>query len=515
MIGKMTELVQNPAHSPGLSGLFDNLYQIAEILTAIPDRTRFLEVMLQTARRCFLANQAAILSYHQRTKRWFLEASVGLDETAIEDLKGMSWTVIERTSVDRSGLLINDARTHEITRDRPSICAYNILSVLTAPIFDNRGLWGVLYLANTSIPRAFDADSQKQVAKFTSFAGIAIQRCEDLVRLSSPLRPPSDDSAEPSPGLFEFKNPKMREVMASLQQAANTDIPVLLGGETGTGKDFLARWIHDHSPRRKGPFEHINCAAITMTLQESELFGIESGVATGVSFHEGKLKIADSGTVFLNEIGELPLSTQSKLLRVLNERILDRVGGKTPVGVDTRFVCATNSNLESMVVQGAFRQDLFYRINLLSITIPPLRERPEDLPVLVNHLLKVICHRHRRALPRVSEQTMRRLASHAWPGNIRELGNLLERSILLSTGDELCLVEGPPEPDVAVPYPFRRGERFRLPEALREIERQIILDVMRETGWKVRLAATRLGIPENTLRTKMSKLGISSPPHRP
>ncbi|MBI3872360.1 MAG: sigma-54-dependent Fis family transcriptional regulator [candidate division Zixibacteria bacterium] len=490
---------------------FDPISEITDILSAIPDRTLFLNRLLTTGRRCFMADHGAILSHHRPTGRWFLEAAYALGPDAIEDIRGLSWTVVDRTSAHARSLLIADATAHELTRDSKSVRAYNILSVLTAPIMDANGLWGIIYLDNASVPNAFDEKSQQQLSRFAQFAGIAIQRCEDFVRLARPIRPAEAQTAGMAPACYEFASPVMIETMEVIRRAARTEVPILLTGETGTGKDFLTRWIHQQSARRQAQLAQINCANIPPNLVESELFGIESRVATGVGFQEGRLKLADGGTVFLNEIGELPLSIQAKILRVIEEKVVDRIGGKTPVGVDVRFICATNRDLGAMLECGEFRRDLYFRINIFEARIPPLRERPEDIPALASYILNDKCRQYHRSPMRIPKTTMAQLTTLPWKGNIRELANVIERGVILSEGDELHIGQEAPLPTGLRLHAGPGPHRVRLPDALDRFEVQMISQALRDSGWMLRHAAHQLGLPVSTLRSKISKHGVKKP----
>jgi transcriptional regulator with GAF, ATPase, and Fis domain len=496
----------------GSAPAIDPFAEVAAILEALPDRTRFLNTLLATARRSFFADHGAILSHHRLTGRWFAEASYELDNSAIEEIKGLSWTVVRETSETAQSLLVSDARTHEITRNSGSVRAYNIQSVLCAPIFDSQGVWGVIYLDNSGVPNAFDEESREQLRLFARFCGIAIQRCDDLVRLSGPVVATiPDDHAPSAAAFFDFISPPMVEIMNTLQRAAPTDVPILLVGETGTGKDYLARWIHANSPRRERAFAHVNCASIHANLVEAELFGIESNVATGVGFREGRIKLADGGTVFLNEIGELPLSLQAKILRVIENKELDRVGGDTAVGVDVRFICATHRDLSAMVEQGEFRRDLYYRINIFEAHLPPLRDRMEDFPGLADHILKEKCRQYGRPPMRLSEAVMARWATEKWPGNLRELANVIERGIILGEGSDLATEsrKAGRSRQISLPSSAHSGES--LTQLMEQTEAQIITQALRDSGWMPARAAARLRLPSSTLRYKMSKLGIKPP----
>jgi transcriptional regulator with GAF, ATPase, and Fis domain len=493
------------------SNALDLFAEVAAILDALPDRTRFLDTLLAVAKRCFFADHGAILSHHRPTGRWFAEASYGLDSSAIEEIKGLSWTVVRETTETAQSLLVSDARTDEVTRDSRSIRAYNIQSVLCAPIFDAQGVWGVIYLDNSGVPNAFDQQSREQLHHFARFCGIAIQRCDDLVRLSGPVVATiTDDPAKVRTPFFEFVSPPMVEIMALLRRAMLTDVPILLAGETGTGKDYLAHWIHENSPRRDRPFAHVNCASIHSNLVEAELFGIESNTATGVAFREGRIKLADGGTVFLNEIGELPLSVQAKILRVIEDKELDRVGGDAAIGADVRFVCATNRDLAAMIERGEFRRDLYYRINIFEAHLPPLRERMEDLSLLVDHILKTKCQQHNRPPMSIPRAVLAGWAAEQWEGNLRELANVIERRVIL--GDS-----GVREPETrrsgraggGLSPLSRSGES--LAQMMARTEAQIITQALRDSGWMPARAAARLRLPPSTLRYRMKKLGIKAP----
>lgn len=494
----------------GIKSGFDVVSEITAILAAIPDRTAFLVALLRTARRCFLSDHEAILSYHSPSRRWFVEAAQDLKVDALEEINGLSRTVIEKTRDSAVSILIANAGSDSLTKESRSVRQFNIQSVLTAPIHAGSDLWGLIYLANTCVPHAFDDQSQKQLERFAEFAGMAITRCEEFVRFSLPPLRRTDDS----PALLEdVPSPKMMKVIEDIRLAAPTDASILLTGETGTGKDVIARWIHEHSPRRAKAFVEINCAELDVDLIELELFGIESGVATGVSFREGKIKVADGGTVFLNEIGELPLSVQAKLLRVIEDRVVERVGGRSVMGVDVRFICATHRNLETVVDSGQFRSDLFHRINVFGITVPPLRERQEDIPRLAVHILARICRKMNRQLMHLSDKSLEQLSRQDWKGNIRELANALERAVIRSRGDDLSI--GEQAPLAAIAAPARSIKAASLKRAVDEFEASQLRHALQSNGWVASRTASRLGIPTSTLRSKMKKHKIQPPRRLP
>jgi PAS domain S-box-containing protein len=306
------------------------------------------------------------------------------------------------------------------------------------------------------------------------------------------------------------RSPALTAVLDSVRQVAPTDASVLICGETGTGKELIARALHSASKRRDRPLIKINCAALPTGLVESELFGHEKGAFTGaIARRVGRFELAHGGTIFLDEVGELPAEAQAKLLRVLQEREFDRVGGGAPIRADVRVIAATNRDLLTGVRAQAFREDLYYRLNVFPIRLPSLRERPEDIPLLVHFLVNKIAAGIGKRLEGVSGATMERLLAYPWPGNVRELENILERAVILARGPLLEIDPGvlpePPQPAA----PPRRA-------SLEAVEREHILDVLRQTDGVIagpRGAARILGLHANTLRSRMKKLGIQRPSH--
>jgi transcriptional regulator with PAS, ATPase and Fis domain len=284
---------------------------------------------------------------------------------------------------------------------------------------------------------------------------------------------------------------------------------VLIQGESGTGKTMLAHLIHENSSRAKGPFVKITCSTIPATLIESELFGHEKGAFTGATGgRQGKFEIANGGTIFLDELGEIPPDVQVKLLRVIQERQFERVGSNRTITVDVRVIAATNSDLSALVKSGRFREDLYYRLNVVPIVMPPLRDRPEDIPILVEYMLERICRRLKAPRRRVSEGNLERLSRYSWPGNIRELENILERAVVLGDGDEAVVPSLPGEADgvASAAAEGRRavGEGF----SLEAHEKTLLEAALREANGNRTRAARLLGISRRTLGYRMEKHGL-------
>lgn len=306
---------------------------------------------------------------------------------------------------------------------------------------------------------------------------------------------------------YGFKNiigssPAMKQVFELMSKVLDNDITVLIEGESGTGKELVARAIHYNGSRRKGPFIAIDCGAIPENLLESELFGYEKGAFTGaVASKPGKIELANGGTLFLDEISNLKPDLQSKLLRILEEKKIYRLGGVKPIEVDVRIIAATNVDLEEMVKAGKFREDLFYRINVFKIKLPPLRERKEDIPLLVQHFVKLYARSFSKSVKGVTPAAMQRLLSYDWPGNVRELENLIQRAVILCDGDYID--------EDALQIPTRSRQMGLAGKSLDEIEKEAILETLKMTGGNISQAARILGITRKTLRMKMDKYGIS------
>jgi transcriptional regulator with GAF, ATPase, and Fis domain len=321
----------------------------------------------------------------------------------------------------------------------------------------------------------------------------------DIIPISSSAVP----RQVPSSTLIS-SNPGLRSVWSAVQMVAGTTSSVLIQGETGTGKELVARAVHDESPRKRGPYVKLNCAALPAGLAESELFGHERGAFTGaVSRTDGRFQQAHGGTLFLDEIGELPLELQPKLLRILQEQEYERVGGGRTVRVDVRLIAATNEDLEQMVVQRRFRSDLFYRLNVFPISVPPLRQRREDIPLLVAYFLRALGPRVNKEVTEIAEEALEVLKRWEWPGNVRELQNVIERAVIRSSGSRL---------EISIEELMARTcFNTAMTQTLAETERGLILGVLQQTNGVIsgpNGAASRLGLPRTTLVSRMQRLGI-------
>ena len=317
---------------------------------------------------------------------------------------------------------------------------------------------------------------------------------------------------------YEFDNiigrsPAMQEIFATIERVAPTRATVLLAGESGVGKDLIARAIHFHSPRRDRPLVKINCTAIPENLMESELFGYEKGAFTGAQTSKpGKFEQADTGTVFLDEIGDVPAAIQVKLLRVLQEREFERLGSNVTRHIDVRVIAATNQDLRAALEQGTFREDLYYRLNVVPLNIPPLRERKQDIPFLANHFVKKLAPDTGCQVESITDAAMEKLLAYHWPGNVRELENVIERSLVMATGTELdaadIKLESAPRREAAQ----GSADGHFLPEgmSLDQYEQEIIKEALRRADGNKSQAARLLGLTRNALRYRLTQMGMEA-----
>src|SRR5579883_1944994 len=317
---------------------------------------------------------------------------------------------------------------------------------------------------------------------------------------------------------YQFENiigrsPAMQEIFATIERVAGTRATVLLCGESGVGKDMIARAIHQHSPRRERPFVKINCTAIPENLMESELFGYEKGAFTGANTSKpGKFEQADTGTVFLDEIGDVPAAIQVKLLRVLQEREFERLGSNVTRHIDVRLVAATNQDLRAALEQGTFREDLYYRLNVVPINIPPLRDRKQDIPFLANHFVRKLAPDTGCRVEAITDAGMEKLMAYHWPGNVRELENVIERSLVMCASTYLDAADIKLESGAPRPKPQNDGNVHFLPDGmtLDQYEQELIREALKRAGGNKSQAARLLGLTRNALRYRLTQMGLEA-----
>jgi len=464
----------------------------------------------------------------------------------------------------RDGYEVLEARDGEealkLVGDNPGIAA--LITDLRMPRLDGMGLLRRIVAEHPDVPVIMitahgSVDSAVEAVKLGAFDYLEkpfeqtqIQQVVAKALKQHELDKRAPRSAQPAAfggryGLIG-RSPVLEQVFGVIEKVADTPSTVLISGESGTGKELIARALHNNSSRKSGPFIKINCAAIPKTLMESELFGYEKGAFTGaVGSKPGRFELADAGTLFLDEIGEIPVEMQVKLLRVLQESEFERVGGIKTIKVDVRLVTATNRDLQKEVAAGGFREDLFYRLNVVPVHLPPLRERRGDIPLLVEHFIARFNERLKKQITGIDEEAVARLTAHPWPGNIRELENVLERTILFCEGPRIHAADLPPElqlatapaaapptgpsvplavppassvPNVTPPFgspmppPSTETRASSLKELVRQeterVERELIVRALEETGGNVTQAARKLKISRKSLQNKMKEFGL-------
>jgi Nif-specific regulatory protein len=473
-----------------ISATINSIRKLDELQTQLLDLIR--EVVPAERAAILLVNSEQDMSVYGWTE------AAGADKS----LK-VSGTITKQVMQDRVGLLSNDLIDQDY-QNVPSLVNARVCSVLCLPLVVFEKTLGVIYL-DTSDPTArFDEGHLQVLTAVAAFASIAFENVRQLDQLEDEnerLRKEIQIEHE-----MIGESERMQAVYRFIGKVAATDSTVLIRGESGTGKELAARAIHTNSPRATKPFVAINCATITETLIESELFGHEKGAFTGaINQKRGKLEVADGGTLFLDEVGELPVNLQAKLLRVLQEREFDRVGATRPIKLDVRIIAATNRNLEEAIKAGTFRGDLFYRINVVSIEMPALRERREDIPLLASYFLATYSRKCKRKVSGISPEARAVLVNYDWPGNVRELENAMERAVVL--GSTLSIL---PEdlPEIMIDTGKSGSSTTTFYDALKDAKKALIIQALKKSGNNITEAARQLGIHPNNLHRLIRNLHL-------
>jgi two-component system, NtrC family, response regulator HydG len=432
-----------------------------------------------------------------------LADAFALDRQGSAEAFPVSRTLAGKVLEERLAILAGDVLEEPDLAAAESLRGALIRSLIAVPLIHFGRPLGLLYLDTREPGARLDEGHLQLVTAVAGVAAAALATVRRIEWLEEENRRLAAGFAHDMVG----ESPRMRELHRILNRVAATDSTVLLLGESGTGKELAARAIHRASPRAERPFVAVNCATLSETLLESELFGHERGAFTGaLSRKIGKVEVADTGTLFLDEIGEIPLLLQAKLLRFLQEREIDRLGGTRPIRVDVRVIAATNRNLEQAARAGTFREDLYYRLNVIAVHLPPLRERREDVPLLASHFAAQTSRRLGRAVAGFTPEARACLLRYGWPGNVRELANAVERAIVLGE-DDLIRTEDLPEAVIeAAAAPGAAVTHYH--ETLNETKKRLILAALAESGGNVTRAGALLGLHPNYLHRLISNLGL-------
>jgi Nif-specific regulatory protein len=500
-----------PGRAPALASMARDLALLIRVSTSVNsvrDVEGLQRELLRLVFEAVPAERGAILLVGEDGR---VVSEFGLEREA--DAGGaveVSRTVVRQVLEEGSALLASDLIEGALDTSE-SLRAARLSSLLCAPLVLYGRALGVVYLTAADPATRFDEEHLQLVTVISRLAAVALNNARHVEQLESENSLLRDEAS------FEHgmvgESAAIRKVSQFIARVAPADTTVLVRGESGTGKELAARALHTNSPRRERPFVAINCAALTETLLESELFGHERGAFTGaIAQKKGKLEVADGGTLFLDEVGEMPPVLQAKLLRVLQEREFERVGGTRTIRVDVRVVAATNRDLEEAVRSGAFRQDLYYRLNVVSFEMPPLRERREDIPLLASYFTAKYAAKFKRRVTGLAREAREALTNYDWPGNVRELENAVERAVVLGSTERILPEDLPETVLEAAPAPAEpdtgASPAAGYQEALRDFKRQLILRALEQSSGSFTEAARALGVHPNYLHRLTSNLNL-------
>jgi transcriptional regulator with GAF, ATPase, and Fis domain len=480
------------------------LLKISRIVHAIRDLDDLQGQLLDLIFEVVPAGRGAILLADRHSLE-FNSTFARMRQAGQAQLVKVSRTVARQVLEQGIAMLGSDVSSSSELREVESLAASQVRSLLCVPLTVFQRVIGCIYLDSDSLSNRLNEEHLQLVTAIAGISAVALENARRLHWLEVENERLTVEVSQERSLLGE--GARMKEVYQFLKRVAPTDSTVLIEGESGTGKELAARALHRNSPRAGKPFVAINCSAIPETLLESDLFGHERGAFTGAaSLKKGRLEVADGGVVFLDEIGELALPLQVKLLRVLQEREFERVGGTHPIKVDIRLIAATNSNLEQAMREGRFRQDLYYRLAVLKITMPTLRDRKDDIPMLVRHFVQKYAKRCKAKARPVSREALACMVNYDWPGNVRELENAIERALVLGASD-MILPEDLPETLLErAPSPEMTEAKYHV--ALKELKKQLILDAVGQTQGSYAEAARILGVHPNYLHRLIRNLEL-------
>ncbi len=488
----------------------EKLYKILGVAKRLgyeDDIEKFLEIAIYETSDILEAERSSLfLVDFERKEIWSkIAQDAEISEIRVPRGKGIVGWVIE------NGKLLNVENVYEDKRFNPEIdrlTGYRTKNILCAPIFSRDGkVIGAVEALNKK-NGSFMKEDEEYITILSSQIAVALENLrlrEELIKENIILKRELQEKME---DMFIGEDHQISNILNTVKKVANSTVSVLIRGESGVGKELIAKKIHELSERNRRTFVKVSCAAIPETLLESELFGYEKGAFTGAySTKKGLLELADGGTIFFDEIGDISPAIQAKLLRVLQEKEFLRLGGTKEIKVDVRIVSATNKNLEEAIREGKFREDLFYRLNVITIFIPPLRERKGDIPLLVHHFIKKYNKLMNRKFENIEEEALKVLINYEWPGNVRELENVIERAIVL--GEEPIIRKE----DILL-TPDTQMKLFQSPvsslkSSIHFIEKKAIEDALERVGFNISKAADLLGIKRTTFYYKMKKYGIS------
>jgi Nif-specific regulatory protein len=494
-----------PAHAatPRVEQHLRTLLKLSNTLGSIREEGELFEKVLDQVFEAIPADEGAVVLVDDQGELVGSHSRPGAVHTSVP----ISRTVLAQVISERVGILSQDTSLSQSFRSSSSLAAAGVRSLICVPLEAGGRSIGALYMTANGSGEPFDDDHLQLVTAVAAITSIALDNVRHFAAIER-------EAARLRADLHVTHNlvgasGAMLDVYERVARVARSDTSAVIFGETGTGKELVARALHQNSHRARGPFVAINCAALTETLLETELFGHERGAFTGaVAQKKGKLEVADGGTLFLDEVSELAPAHQSKLLRVLQQREFERVGGTRAIHVDIRVISATNRRLSAEVAAGRFREDLLFRLNVISIDIPPLRERADDIELLARHFLRHYAAKAGRVIRGISAPALQRLMTYPWPGNVRELENAIERAVVLGSSD-VILPEDLPESLLEAPAaPGRELPRFH--EAVIDTKKRVIIEAFRHGRRSYVEAARLLGLHPNYLHRVIRNLELKT-----
>ncbi len=480
------------------------LAEASSVINSTLDLQTVLDRIAASASKVMQAEAGSVLVLDKhRSKLVFVSATGERSETVIGQEFDSDLGIAGRVTKTGQPEIVHDVQADQgFYRQMDTISHFKTRMLMAAPMIAESEVIGVVEVLNR-VDGEFGESDLHLLMVFANLAAIATRNAQAHERLKQKHRELCDQVLRDQKIIGDSN--AIREVIDLCNKVAPSSASVLLLGETGTGKELFAKYVHNASPRADEPFVPVHCAALTETLLESELFGHEKGAFTGaVSQQIGRFESADGGTVFLDEIGEIPLSTQVKLLRVLQDQTFERVGGMSTVQCDVRIVAATNRDLKAEIARGAFREDLFYRLNVFPVTLPPMRKRREDIPQLVDYFATQAAEKMGVPPPRLSTDASAVLMSYDWPGNVRELQNIMERAVILSHGEPIDINDLP----VEIAGGITENDAPAGESSLWDFERTMIIKSLKDQGWNQTQAARALGISRDNLRYRVKKYRI-------
>ena len=479
----------------------DALLKISMSLSTMRDLASLQSTLLETVLQTIPADRAALLLVNGNEEKTYY----GIDKRSqAEQTIRISRAVAEKVLREGVAILSVDTSQDETLRDAESLLVNRVCSLLCVPLILREHTLGLVYLDTSNPAIVLDEGHLQLLTAAGAIAAVAIENVQHLEWLQGENQRLHEEIDLEHNMIGE--STRMRDVFRFIKKIAPADATVLIRGESGTGKELVAHAIHDNSERAAKQFVAINCAVLSEALLESELFGYEKGAFTSaVAQKRGRLELADGGTLFLDEVGELTPGTQSKLLRVLQERQFERLGGTRTINVDVRIIAATNRDLEEAIKTGTFRQDLYYRLNVIPLTLPPLRERREDIPLLAYHFVAKYSKKCKRLVSGISPETRNCLLAYDWPGNVREMENAIERAVVLGN-TEVILPDDLPESLLATSPPEQKLASYH--EAVNEMKKQFILRAIEQANGNYTEAAKLLGIHSTNLHRLIRTLGL-------